>query len=299
MWEKIDFENEYTLQHLTNDNLDELFNLKFVTFEYQLNDLRVDGLALDEKTKSFVIIEYKNEEDPEVLEQGKRYFDNLQNNRCKYIQEYNGAFGTDYDEDYFDFKKTKVMIIGPKFTQEQIKKSENPYYPFELYTISLYKCDEKKGCVSYKGVNVEYDGKLEDINLDDLELTSDTVLNDKSEEIKELYLDFERRLLNHYNNLDNNLDIKYLVDAVSIKAHNNLICNVDVKKSIKIYFYTHKLNGINKKLDEDHCHKKNIRNIAYLTTGGPLAYFELTLTSDNIPYAIEMINKIDEAKKEK
>ena len=121
------------------------------------------------------------------------------------------------------------------------------------------------------------------IDLDDLKLTKDTLLEDKSKEVKELYEDFERRLTEEFKEAK----IEYLVDAVSIKAHNNFICNVNVKKSIRIYFYTHKLNEINKKLDKDNCRKENIRNIAYLTTGGPLAYFELTLTPSEIEYAIK------------
>lgn len=293
MCEKDDFDSEYALQHLTNDNLEELFGLKLVNYEYQLNDLRVDGLGFDEDTKSFVIIEYKNEENDRVLKQGKGYYDNLQNNPCEYIKEYNDAFGTDYGEDYFDFEKTKVMIIGPKFTPEQIEKSKNPDYPFELYTISLYKCDEKRGCVSYKGVNIDFNKKLKNIDLDDLKLTKDTLLEDKSKEVKELYEDFERRLTEEFKEAK----IEYLVDAVSIKAHNNFICNVNVKKSIRIYFYTHKLNEINKQLDKDNCLKENIRNIAYLTTGGPLAYFELTLTPSEIEYAIKRIKQIANAKR--
>jgi trans-2-enoyl-CoA reductase len=48
------FKKEYYLQRITNKNLRQLFDLKFITAEFQLNDLRFDGLAYDEKTKSFV-----------------------------------------------------------------------------------------------------------------------------------------------------------------------------------------------------------------------------------------------------
>ena len=41
-------------------NLEELFNLQFVETEFQVDNLRIDTLAFNEETKSFVIIEYKN-----------------------------------------------------------------------------------------------------------------------------------------------------------------------------------------------------------------------------------------------
>lgn len=74
MCEKIDFDSEYALQHLTNERLKILFELKYITHEFQfkgfkingleINDkmesLRIDGLAFDDEEKAFVIIEYKN-----------------------------------------------------------------------------------------------------------------------------------------------------------------------------------------------------------------------------------------------
>ena len=56
---KVEFKYERDLQKLTEDNLEELFGLKFVATEFQLDNLRIDTLAFNEQTKSFVIIEYK------------------------------------------------------------------------------------------------------------------------------------------------------------------------------------------------------------------------------------------------
>ena len=38
-----------------------VFHLNFVASEFILNDLRVDSLAYDEESESFVIIEYKRD----------------------------------------------------------------------------------------------------------------------------------------------------------------------------------------------------------------------------------------------
>ena len=69
MGEKIQFDSEFVLQHLTNDYLKVLFELEFITSEFQFKGikingsefsdkiqyLRIDGLAFDPDTNEFVI----------------------------------------------------------------------------------------------------------------------------------------------------------------------------------------------------------------------------------------------------
>ncbi|CAM2362015.1 hypothetical protein LISE100100_05010 [Listeria seeligeri] len=56
------FINEKELQTLIESNLDKLFNLKFVAAEFSVENFRLDTVAYDEETKSFVIIRYKKRE---------------------------------------------------------------------------------------------------------------------------------------------------------------------------------------------------------------------------------------------
>ena len=56
---RVDFKLEKDIQNITEQNLRNIFGLDFVKSEFQLNDLRMDTLAFDDETKSFVIIEYK------------------------------------------------------------------------------------------------------------------------------------------------------------------------------------------------------------------------------------------------
>ena len=279
MCEKIDFDSEYALQHLTNERLKILFNLKYITHEFQfkgfkingleLNDemesLRIDGLAFDEKANAFVIIEYKNSLNEKVFEQGKNYYYNLietfdghfkedsnskdeidtlekkyceqvNKNKDKLRKRYEKAFNKVLEGDDC-FSNAKVLIIGPEFNNIQ-KISEAPNYPHEIYKVSLYKNDEINGHVLYEGVNIDFEKRI-NVNLGNLKLTKCTLLQDKTDEIKELYNNFELNLLNQCDDLDD-LDIKYMVDFVSIKAHKKYICRVDVKKSIKIHYYIDK-----------------------------------------------------------
>lgn len=78
---KITFENEYTLHHITQKHLKELFDLELIASEIQLNNLRLDNLAFDVKTNSFAIIEYKNELNLNVFSQVQDYFDLILTNK--------------------------------------------------------------------------------------------------------------------------------------------------------------------------------------------------------------------------
>ena len=104
---KIDFDRESKLQRLTENNLEELFDLQFVQTEFEYKQLRIDTLAFNTKTNSFVIIEYKNKLEYSVIDQGFSYLSLLLNNKYYFIKKYNEITGLNLDIEDFDFSKTK------------------------------------------------------------------------------------------------------------------------------------------------------------------------------------------------
>jgi RecB family endonuclease NucS len=52
---------ESEVQHLTEANLQDLFDLTLVKSEFELHGLRIDTLAFDKESGAFVIIEYKKD----------------------------------------------------------------------------------------------------------------------------------------------------------------------------------------------------------------------------------------------
>jgi hypothetical protein len=70
---EVKFDLERNIQNLVENNLDQAFNLKLVSSEFQLQGLRIDTLAFDEENKSFVIIEYKRDKSQSVIDQGFPY----------------------------------------------------------------------------------------------------------------------------------------------------------------------------------------------------------------------------------
>ena len=89
---KVEFTYERDLQKLTEENLDELFGLKFVASEFQLDKLRIDTLAFNEETQSFVIIEYKKIRNFSVIDQGFSYLSLLLNKKADFVLKFNKEF---------------------------------------------------------------------------------------------------------------------------------------------------------------------------------------------------------------
>lgn len=67
------FALEKEIQTLTEKNLEKIFNLEFVETEFQIGDLRIDTLAFDHESNSFVIIEYKRGTSYSVIDQAMSY----------------------------------------------------------------------------------------------------------------------------------------------------------------------------------------------------------------------------------
>ena len=83
----LDFEKD--LQKITEDNLETIFGLYFVSSEFSLHQFRIDTLAFDKETQSFVIIEYKRDKSFSVIDQGYAYLALMLNNKADFILEYN------------------------------------------------------------------------------------------------------------------------------------------------------------------------------------------------------------------
>lgn len=301
MCEKRKFEMEYYLQQLTNQHLEYLFDeLEFVTSEFELpgladdddckklvecgkksESLRIDGLAFDNKTKSFVIIEYKNKFDKCVIDQAKCYYKNLLDKKDSYVEKYFEIFGKD-EEVEFDFSKTRAIIIGPEFSEEQ-KNRKDPDFDFELWTVSLCKYNNKIYRALYEKVDSDSKKELY-FSSEDLKITRCSLLEKKSDTVKKLYKDFENKLFEQFK--DNYiLDIRYIVDAVSIKANRKHICRLRVNKnSIKIDLYI-------KEIDEE-LKKKDKKNKLECKSGNSPINYVLSLDHKNIDYAIELINDV-------
>lgn len=259
---EIPFESEFILHTLTQNFLKELFDLEFIKSEIQLNDLRLDNLAFDPKTNSFVVIEYKNEFNANVLNQTQEYYNLIQDNKEFFIDL------LDETRDV-DFKNVRVMIIGPEFSQNQI---ENHAPHFELWKTTLFE----DGKVSYQ--NLE-NGEIKTItiNLDDLKLTEELLLRDKTPEMKELYFNLKNKVLTEFSDVD----IKYLIDQFSFRVNDKLICVVIfLKSSFNVHYYGDNLKNADRTKD-----------ISKKSTGGNANYNLKYKSDDDFDYFINLFTQ--------
>ena len=147
---KVEFKYERELQKLTEENLEELFGLKFVASEFQLDNLRIDTLAFNEETKSFVIIEYKKGKNYSVIDQGYSYLSLLLNNKAEFVLKYNQKFNKNYGKEDLDFSQTIVMFIAPNYTTYQLKSIEFNDLAFELWKVTKFN----NNTILYDSINV-------------------------------------------------------------------------------------------------------------------------------------------------
>ena len=133
------FRSEKQIQRLTEKNLNSIFGLEFVKSEVNLGNLRIDTFALDNETRSFVIIEYKQGKNFSVIDQGYAYLALLLNNKADFILEYNESKNKNLKRGDIDWSQSRVIFISPQFTKYQKQAINFRDLPLELWEISRYE----------------------------------------------------------------------------------------------------------------------------------------------------------------
>jgi predicted transport protein len=134
------FDLEKKIQKITEDNLETIFNLEFVRTEFQLGRFRIDTLAFDKESSSFVIIEYKNGKDSGLFEQGLAYLEIMLDRGSDFITEYNEQLNKNLKKKEVDWSQSKIIFIAPSFNKNQIQASNLDLH-IELWEFHLYEND--------------------------------------------------------------------------------------------------------------------------------------------------------------
>lgn len=146
--EEVPFKYERDIQALVERNLEEIFGFKFIDTEFPLKNLRIDTLAFNEETKSFVIIEYKRDKSISVIDQGFAYLALMLNNKAEFILHYNERLNKSLRKNDVDWEGAKVIFVANKFTPHQQKAIEFKDLPIELWEVCLFK----KGLISFNQI---------------------------------------------------------------------------------------------------------------------------------------------------
>jgi predicted transport protein len=137
---EINFSLEKDIQKIVEKNINTIFGLKFISSEYTLHNLRLDSLAFDIESKSFVIIEYKKDRNFSVIDQGYAYLSLLLNNKAEFILLYNenNKDNKMIKKNDIDWSQSRVIFVSPNFTNYQRKAIEFKDLPIELWEVKLY-----------------------------------------------------------------------------------------------------------------------------------------------------------------
>ncbi len=199
---KVEIKKEKDLQTLTENNLEELFNLKFIATEFTVDNFRIDTLAFNEETNSFVIIEYKKNQSYSVIDQGYSYLGLLLNNKAEFVLKYNENSDTSIGKNDVDWSQTLVMFIAPKFSKYQLKAVEFNDLAFDLIEVSRFD----NGTIIYNKIeNLNSTASIKEVSKSnqitkkvDKEIkryTEENHLESASDEVKELYEELRDRVL--------------------------------------------------------------------------------------------------------
>jgi len=236
--ESIDFKLEKDIHRLCEDNLSQIFGLQTVKSEFILQNLRIDTLAFDAKTKSFVVIEYKKDKNFSVIDQGYAYLSIVLNNKADCILEYNESHKFPIKKNDVDWTQTRAIFVAPSFTQYQVQSINFKDLPIELWEIRKYANDtigllqirpsgsmESVKTISSKSKTIG--GVTKEIKV----YTEDDHLSIASGEIRELYEQLRASLLG----IGNNIKVKSTKKYIGFIAKTNFVDVHIQKNALKLW----------------------------------------------------------------
>nr|MDK2851230.1 hypothetical protein [Candidatus Cloacimonadota bacterium] len=109
---EIKIAKEKTLQSITERNLELIFGLELVCSEFAVGDHRLDTLAFDSETKSFVIIEYKRSENRSVIDHGYAYLGKMLDRKSDFVLQYNLVNNKNLQIGDIDLAQSRVYFVS-------------------------------------------------------------------------------------------------------------------------------------------------------------------------------------------
>lgn len=284
---EIPFKLEKDIQNICEQNMFELLNCKFIRSEFSIDNFRLDTLAFDENTSSFVIIEYKRDKNFSVIDQGYAYLALMLNHKSDFILEYNETTGKNLKRSDVDWSQSKVIFIAPSFTNYQKEAIGFKDLPIELWEIKKYGNDTIYfSQIQTKGTNEsiktisKLDKTIEAVNKEIKVYTENEHIDFASQEIKELYEKIKSMILN----IGDDISIKPTKLYIAFIRKTN-ICDIAIQKNqLKIW-----LNIAFGRIEDSKNITRNVSNVGHHGNGD----YEITVSDDNnIEYIISLIRQV-------
>lgn len=233
------FKLEKDIQKLFEQNLELITNLKLIKSEFTIKSNRIDTLAFDEESKSFVIIEYKRSQNYSVVDQGVSYLNLMLEYKADFIVEYNETQKSSLKRNDVDWSQSKIIFVSPSFTDFQKQSSNFKDLAIELWEIKQFENDiivinpikKSKSAPSIKQVQQNDDSEISKVTKEIKIYIEEDHLNGKSDDVVELYESFKNAILN----LSSELEIVPKKTYIAFKTRTNIV-DIEVQaKALKIW----------------------------------------------------------------
>jgi len=135
------FKLEKDIQKVFEENLSAIMGLELVKSEFTIKNKRIDTLAYDAQSCSFIIIEYKRDKNISVVDQGFTYLSLMLENKADFIVEYNESLKLNLKREEVDWSQTRVVFVSTSFTENQIQATNFKDIAIELWEVKQYEND--------------------------------------------------------------------------------------------------------------------------------------------------------------
>lgn len=282
---ELPFKLEREIQKISEENLEIIFGLEFVKSEFSLNNFRIDTLAFDRESQSFVIIEYKRDKNFSVIDQGYAYLSLMLNNKADFILEYNENRRDNLKKADVDWSQSKVIFVSPSFTSYQREAINFKDLPIELWEIERYS----NNSIIYNQIKTfgaeesiktisKQDETIEKVSKEIKVYTEQEHLNKATDETRELYGKLKNAILSF-----DNIEIKPTKLYIAFVAGSN-IADVRIQQNgLKIW-----INLKKGELDDPKQLAKDVSSIGHWGNGA----YEIKIENDeNLEYILSLIKQ--------
>lgn len=221
---------------------------EFVCTEFSVGNFRIDTLAFNKETKSFILIEDKKVENKSLVDQGLTYLKLLKDRRADFILKYNEIKKTNYNINDVDISQSKVIFFSPYYNKYQIYSSDYQNIPFDLYKITKYEDDivdiEKIEKTSKEKFNNEIFKELTKEDKNEIKVyTEEDHLARACEALRETYEALKDKIL-ELGDID--IDVKKVY--IAFKGRRNIV-DIEVMQKKLIVFINVKKDVLNDQMN--------------------------------------------------
>ena len=238
------FKLEKDIQRTIENNLERIFGYKFIKSEFSIKSNRIDTLAFDEESQSFVIFEYKQGRNYSVVDQGVSYLNLMLEYKADFIIEHNESQKKNLKRSDVDWSQSKVIFVAPSFTDFQRQSSNFKDLPIELWEIKRFDngiivinpLKKSQSAPSIKQIQNNDQSEIEKVVKEIKVYTEEDHLTGKPDEVIELYENYKNAILNLASDIESHPKKLY----IAFKKEKNIADIRIQQKGLKIWINLHK-----------------------------------------------------------